>query len=194
MNQNSLLLAAANFGLIGVLPWVFFRPGRFNRMWLLTSFPFVLSGGSIVAGTLGILPDFWPPAETPGNVCSAAAMLVFATAFLLIGMTLGSHRIPLALWHQADDTPRHIVTWGAYARLRHPFYTSFLLTLVGSFLLAPNWGTLAAFAAGFAMLNATASREEKRLCTSDFQSEYADYLGRTGRFIPRFAGRHEVRS
>ena len=194
MNQNNVLLAAANFGLIGALPWVFFRSGRFNGMWMLTALPFLISGIAILGTAAGLIPTFWAPNTAMGGFCADVAVLAFAAAFVLIGLTLGSHRVPLALWHQSEDAPRHIVTWGAYARLRHPFYTSFLLTLVGGLLLAPNWGTLVAFAAGCAMLNATAAREERRLCDSDLGSEYRDYLGHTGRFIPRLTWRREIRS
>jgi protein-S-isoprenylcysteine O-methyltransferase Ste14 len=86
-----------------------------------------------------------------------------------------------------DDPPGHIVTWGAYAHIRHPFYASFLLTLIGSLLLAPNWGTLIAWFGGLLMLNATAAREERRLSQSEFGEEYCRYLERTGRFLPNLA-------
>jgi protein-S-isoprenylcysteine O-methyltransferase Ste14 len=189
MNPSTVLLAAANFALIGGLPFVFFKRGHFNAMWLLTALPFLMSGLSVLAAAMGYMPSFWDPAGMLGAVCGSVAVLAYATAFVLIGLTLGSHRVPLALWHQPDDPPQHIVSWGAYAHIRHPFYASFLLTLAGSLLLSPNFGTLLAFVYGFAMLNATAAREERRLSQSGFQDEYVGYLRRTGRFLPRLAGR-----
>jgi protein-S-isoprenylcysteine O-methyltransferase Ste14 len=187
MNTDMVVLAAANFLLIGGLPLMFFKRGRFNLMWLLTAAPFLLSGVSLLAGSAGYLPPLWAPTDLLGRIAAAAAMLCLTAAFMLLGLTLGSHRVPLALWHQPNDPPQHIVTWGAYAHVRHPFYASFLLTLLGSLLLSPNIGTCLALAYGFAMLNATAAREERRLSQSEFQAEYIDYLGRTGRFMPRFA-------
>jgi protein-S-isoprenylcysteine O-methyltransferase Ste14 len=189
MNPSTVSLAAANFALIGALPFVFFKRGRFNQMWFLTALPFLISGISIVGSAVGCVRTFWEPASMIGLICGSAAVIAYATAFVLVGLTLGSHRVPLALWHQPDDPPQHIVTWGAYAHIRHPFYASFLLTLLGSILLAPNLGTLAALGYGFAMLNATAAREERRLSQSDFHDEYLSYLERTGRFMPRLIDR-----
>jgi len=189
MNPSTVVLAAANFALIGALPFIFFRRGRFNPMWLLTALPFLVSGVSILGSAAGFVQTLWDPASIGGLICGSAAVIAFASAFVLLGLTLGSHRVPLALWHQPNDPPQHIVTWGAYARVRHPFYGSFLLTLLGSLLLAPNWGTLVALVYGFAMLNATAAREERRLSQSEFHDEYLGYLQRTGRFMPRLVGR-----
>ena len=109
-----------------------------------------------------------------------------ATASIgLMCFTLGTHRIPIALWHQADDAPRHIVTWGAYARIRHPFYASFLLLLAACLLACPHPITAAAFVSGCPVLNGTAAREETRLRASEFGADYAAYMARTGRFFPR---------
>lgn len=192
MNTEMVVLAAANFLLIGGLPLIFFKRGCFNLMWLLTAAPFLLSGVSLLAGHVGYLPSLWAPTALVGRIAASTAMLCFSAGFMLLGLTLGSHRVPLALWHQPNDPPQHIVTWGAYAHVRHPFYASFLLTLLGSLLLSPNVGTSLALAYGFAMLNATAAREERRLSRSEFQAEYLDYLGRTGRFMPRLIARREV--
>ena len=192
MNADMVVLAAANFLLIGGLPLVFFKRGRFNLLWLITAAPFLLSCVSLLAGTFGYLPALWAPTILLGRIFSGGAMLCFATAFMLLGLALGSHRVPLALWHQPNDPPQHIVTWGAYSHVRHPFYASFLLTLLGSLLLSPNMGTCLALVYGFAMLNTTAAREERRLSQSEFHAEYHDYLRRTGRFMPHFAARREA--
>jgi protein-S-isoprenylcysteine O-methyltransferase Ste14 len=184
MNHAVFLLAAVNFGLIAALPRIFFKSGRFTLLWWLTASPFFLSGVAIAASLLGLLPLFLGSSTPAGRIASAVATLAYAAALALIGFTLGTHRIPVSLWHQVDDPPQHIVTWGAYAYIRHPFYASFLLTLTGSLLLAPNWGTLAACLAGLVMLNATAAREERRLSASEFGEEYRRYLEHTGRFFP----------
>ena len=88
------------------------------------------------------------------------AILLCASAQALMGYALGTHRRRLALWHQTDDAPEHIVTEGAYALVRHPFYTSYLLTLVGGVLAAPHLWTVVTLAYAFHRLNATAAREE----------------------------------
>jgi protein-S-isoprenylcysteine O-methyltransferase Ste14 len=94
----------------------------------------------------------------------------------------------VALWHQRDDAPQHIVTWGAYRRIRHPFYAAFLLILAGAFLFAPSLGTAATLAFGALQLNRTAAGEERRLAASAFGADYRTYVARTGRFLPRLGG------
>lgn len=43
------------------------------------------------------------------------------------------------------------------------------------------------FLAGLLALNRTAAREERRLLGSPFGPAYAEYLRRTGRFVPKRA-------
>jgi protein-S-isoprenylcysteine O-methyltransferase Ste14 len=180
-----LLLHGLSHAAIGVLPRIFFRQGKLNLMWWLTAGPFIANGAILLLTYLQILPTF---AFLPGPVASVTsiASVVFAAAAIgLLFYTFGTHRIPIALWHQDDDAPQHIVTWGAYARVRHPFYASFLLALIGAFLFAPAIGTAATLLWGVVQLNRTAAREEKRLAASEFGAEYRAYIARTGRFLPR---------
>src|SRR5262249_29458029 len=126
-DRTALVVLAIDFLAIGALPRVFFRPGRLNPSWWLTAVPFFVCPAFVLVSALGWAPVSprwagwlgpWPPA--------ASAVLAVAS-LVLIAFTLGTHRVPIALWHQEGDSPRHIVTWGAYARIRHPFYASFLL-------------------------------------------------------------------
>jgi len=103
----------------------------------------------------------------------------------LIAMTVATHRVPLALWHQDNDAPVHLVTWGPYAYVRHPFYSAFLLAFLAATLAFPHAATLVTLLFGWTMLTATAIREERRLCHSEFGKEYAEYMASAGRFFPR---------
>ena len=183
MNEAVFVVLLLNFAFIGVLPRVFFRSsGRFNLMWWLTAAPFVLS-------VLFLALTFWDVMDhrffenTPLEVASVS----FAVASIsLIAFTLGTHRAPISLWHQKkNNLPEHLVTYGAYSRIRHPFYCSFLLALLGAFLYAPEPETLATLVYGFFFLNFTAAREESLLLASAFGVEYRKYLQGTGRFWPR---------
>ena len=113
-------------------------------------------------------------------------MLVIVAAMALIAATIATHRVPLALWHQDGDqnAPVHIVTYGPYGWVRHPFYTSFILLLVGSALIARDVVTLAALPLGLLSLDWTARNEEKKLLASSLGDEYGAYRERTGRFVP----------
>lgn len=192
MNIDAYLVIAANFVAIGVLPVVFFkRDGAFNWKWWVTALPFLMSIGSVTAIQFGALPASWVLSSTPATavamrICST---LLSLSSISLIMLTLGSHRIPIALWHQTNDAPQHLVTWGAYSRIRHPFYASFLLAFLASVLYCPQALTLAGLLCGALILNATAAKEEKLLCSSEFGAEYQAYMQRAGRFMPRWGYR-----
>jgi protein-S-isoprenylcysteine O-methyltransferase Ste14 len=184
MNTPVLLLILLNFALIGLLPRIFFRhDGRLNARWWVTALPFGIAPGFLIAATVAGLAPL-----TPRSWLTAGAMIsvgLSAASVGLICLTLGTHRIPIALWHQDSDAPEHIVTYGAYRWIRHPFYTAFILAFGSAAAFLPHWVTLGALGYALAALNLTARREERRLAGSQFGSQYRHYLGRTGRFVPR---------
>lgn len=184
MSWILVVLIAFDFTLVGLLPRFFFRSdGKFNLNWWLVASPFFVIPGLLVVGALGILP--LEPLFLPGLALEVVATLLSASSIALIGLTVGTNRVPLALWHQDNDAPRNIVTFGAYKMIRHPFYTSFLLAALAAFLALPHWSLLACFLYMCVALNTTAAREEKRLGSSQFGAEYQAYITRTGRFIPK---------
>ena len=179
MNKATLFLYLINFAVVGALPFLFFKEGRFNLMWCLTSAPYVLSAALLVWAYISGY-------QSPWNDISAVAAVPFSVGSIaLIFLTVGTHRVPLALWHQKNDAPHQIVTHGPYRRIRHPFYSAFLLALFGAFLFSPQAGTLILFLYALVMLNFTAGKEEKRLMSSEFGTEYQRYIKETGRFWPK---------
>src|SRR5262249_13004025 len=122
-----LLLQLSTLAVIGLLPRLFFRrDGRLGLMWWLTALPFVVCPAILLFAFFAHTPVMtWPGWRGPGEL---AAVLADAASLALIFFTLGTHRIPLALWHQDNDNPAHIVTYGAYGPIRHPFYASVILT------------------------------------------------------------------
>lgn len=187
MSAMYLVLAALNLGLIGLLPRIFFDAGgRKNAMWWATAAPFFAAGAVLVVCFAGV----WQPWYVPipgGAVVNETLAVPFACASIaLITYTIGTHRVPLALWHQEDDAPRSIVTYGAYKYVRHPFYSAFLLALTGTLVACPHPGTLVCLIVTALMLHYTAGKEEHKLSNSEFGDEYRGYLARTGRFLPRF--------
>lgn len=184
MNTPVLLLIVLNFALIGLLPMIFFRhDGQKNARWWATAVPFcVVPAFLIAAAAAGVAP------LTPRSWLTAGAMVsvvLSAASIGLICLTLGTHRIPIALWHQDSDAPEHIVTYGAYRWIRHPFYAAFILAFCSAMFFLPHWVTFGALGYALAALNVTARREERRLAGSAFGSQYRQYQGRTGRFVPR---------
>lgn len=186
MTADVSVLVLLNMATIGVLPRLFFRKdGRFNAAWWLTAAPFFVGAATHMALLAGALDPVG--AGTTATAARTVAIPLAAFSIGLIGYTVGCHRVPLALWHQADDAdaPAEIVTWGAYRWVRHPFYTAFLVGLTAGALAGPHLLTFAALLYGGVGMTVTARREERRLSSSPLGETYAAYARRTGRFVPR---------
>jgi protein-S-isoprenylcysteine O-methyltransferase Ste14 len=188
MNTVAMVLSLAGLTLIGALPRLFFRPGRFNLGWWITASPFFLTAATLIAGMVGVLDPLAPALPTAEPV----SVLLSAMSILLVGFTLDSHREPVSLWHQDEQAPRDIVTRGAYARIRHPFYAAFLVALLAATLAFPHWITIGCLIFAGVQLNRTAAGEEQRILISSSGREYAAYRERTGRFFPRIGIRRRA--
>jgi protein-S-isoprenylcysteine O-methyltransferase Ste14 len=186
MTTPVFLPFALNLLLIAALPKLFFRQdGRFNLMWFVTAGPFILCGIVLTLCTFGWLSSVLAAESWAAPIASSIGSVMATASIALIALTLGTHRRPLALWHQENDAPQSIVTEGVYSHVRHPFYAAFLLCLLGAVIAFPHPGTAAAFVYGLLILNMTAAREEQRLLRSEFGENYRAYLARTRRFLPR---------
>lgn len=183
MNVPVMVLVLADFVVIGVLPRVFFKGGSFNLGWWLTGAPFFVVPPFLIAARLAHWHSWISMGKAVTTLTAIGAVLA-GSSIALMFFTLGTHRVPLALWHQEDDAPVSIVTYGAYSKIRHPFYSSFLLGFLGAFAMFPHLGTLLPLLYAIGRLTATAMREEKRLASSEFGGEYREYIARTGRFLP----------
>jgi protein-S-isoprenylcysteine O-methyltransferase Ste14 len=187
MSLATLSLFFFVFASMWLLPQTFFRKEgrRLTLGWMVTSLPWGIAPVLMIAAYRGWLTPLVATGSVAAQELEAVAVILAACALALQVATTAVHRVPLALWHQKDDAPKSIVTYGPYQRVRHPFYVSFLLLMVATVLAAPHAATIADLVVGFVVLSVTAAREEKRLLGSEFGAEYAAYLKRTGRFVPR---------
>lgn len=171
-----------NFSFIGLLPVIFFkREGKLNFKWWLTAWPFFVGGFTMFLAVIELLH---PMVEVPLAALYTSATLAILSVGMM-GYAMGSNRVSLSLWHQANDKPQAIVTVGAYKRIRHPFYTSFLICLMASVLAFPHIITFICLIYSLGILTWTAKGEEERLSQSAFGREYQDYMKQTGRFFPK---------
>ncbi len=202
MSAELVLLALGTLMQMAMLPVVVFRRGRPTAGWVTTAAPFALAMGMLVA-VLTETARPWPLpgvlfSVLPGEAVWTAAVVVLAAlgSTALIWASVGTHRSVAALdverdrarpalWHQRDDQPVRLVTWGPYALVRHPFYSAFLLALAAAVVAAPHPGTFAALAWGVVAMHMTARREERRLLASALGEDYAAYRQQTGQLLPR---------
>jgi protein-S-isoprenylcysteine O-methyltransferase Ste14 len=181
MSGQGQLLVILAFVIVGVLPLMSLRRARLTVGGMLTLGPFVLAPVAVLAVWCEWLPG-WTPGVVPRTITATVLALASVT---VVAFTAGSHRRPLALWHQPDDEPDQIVTWGPYRFVRHPFYSGYVLAVLAAVVMCPGWVTLAIGVLAVVVVRWTAVGEERRLLASARGPSYADYRRRTGRFMPR---------
>ncbi len=115
----------------------------------------------------------------------AGAALFGGAALLFWGAVRANRARPLTLAF-SDDRPGHLVTWGPYAWVRHPFYSAYMLAWIAGAVAAAQPLLLGALVGMGALYRAAARREEAKFATSDLARAYAAYRARTGRFVPRW--------
>ena len=79
---------------------------------------------------------------------------------------------------------QYLVDTGPYRRVRHPVFSSFFLIALGMMLVNPALTTLAM--AVYVAIDFTSAARQEEALLSDKLPEYAGYMQRTGRFIPRW--------
>lgn len=77
-----------------------------------------------------------------------------------------------------------LVTEGVYAWVRHPMYSSFLLSALAQLCLLQNWVAGPAGLIGFAVLFFFRVNREEGLMIDTFGEEYRAYSRRTARIVP----------
>ena len=78
-----------------------------------------------------------------------------------------------------------LVTTGIYRRVRHPMYLAHWLWALAQALLLQNWIAGPAMLVAFLPLYVYRVPREEALMLGQFGDEYRDYMGRTGRLLPR---------
>lgn len=182
-----LLLLLLGFAGIGLLTVTFFfrKDSRPGLRWWLTALPYFAAPVLLVAAWIAGLA---PTVDAGQRWRDLVAVVLAVASIALMCYTRGAHRVPLAHFHQSGDEPSHLVTWGPYARIRHPFYTSYLLLFLACLVFFPHWAMAVVVLYMLVVTDRTAAGEERRLSASALGTEYREYVTRTGRFVPRLTG------
>lgn len=120
-----------------------------------------------------------------------------------LGLPLAAGGVGLGLWslhHLGRNVtptavPRpdaSLVTSGPYRRVRHPLYSSMLLTIPGLALMSANLLVLGGGIATFCVLMYRLRREEEAL-DSKFGPAYDAYRRKAGAILPRFRAERSAR-
>jgi protein-S-isoprenylcysteine O-methyltransferase Ste14 len=117
----------------------------------------------------------------------AVASVALAFALLLFEWARRTVRGQYFSWVFARDTPTFLCTAGPFAYVRNPFYTSYLLTMAATVIMQPSLFRAVVFLAMVVYFVAAALHEERKFARSTVAAEYAGYVGRTGRFLPKLS-------
>lgn len=145
--------------------------------WLLVVVQLVLLAGLV------LLPggDRWDLAgwaRTVLLVVQSLGLAVVAVGLLGLGPVVTATPVPVG--------HTELRTGGLYRFVRHPVYTG-LLVFAWANALASGSVAQVLLAAALTALLAGKARWEERMLTAA-HPDYADYAGRTGRFLPRLPG------
>ena len=118
-----------------------------------------------------------------------------------IGAALGVLAVPAAWWvfsslgRNVSETvltkaDQVLVTTGPYRWIRHPLYTTAEMLLLGVGLMAANWFILLFVTLVVGLMWLVVVPLEEQALVARFGEAYRDYMGRTGRLLPRRPPRH----
>jgi protein-S-isoprenylcysteine O-methyltransferase Ste14 len=132
-----------------------------------------------------------PPFGLPGFARSSAYGVVRLVAALVglaaLGATVKCWSRMGKDWRMAvtDEPDQPLITDGLFGRIRHPIYAFSMLIVLASVAVVPT-APMAACGAALVSLWVLKAVNEERHMLRQHGDAYAAYLGRTGRFLPRF--------
>jgi protein-S-isoprenylcysteine O-methyltransferase Ste14 len=131
-----------------------------------------LAGGQSLFGDY----PFHPAQGWFGLMALVAALVLFRVTHKQLGRN----------WSVTLETrtAHKLVTDGVYAWVRHPMYTSFLLSALAQALLLPNWIAGPIGLVAFGILFFYRARREEALMIDTFGDGYRDFMRRTARIVP----------
>ncbi|HEX2553248.1 MAG TPA: isoprenylcysteine carboxylmethyltransferase family protein [Microvirga sp.] len=138
-----------------------------------------------------VLRVFWPEVDRaliPFEAMTGVASLATGLSLLLVclALTVYVHSYMGEAWRSgvAPDGPKHLITAGPFARLRHPLFTAIAIGQIGFFLALPSLFSLVCLAVGLTVLVVQARFEEQRMAVA-FGQAWRDYARAVPAFVPR---------
>lgn len=118
----------------------------------------------------------------PERAAGAALCYLLALALFWSAIRSGARASFSAAF--SPDEPISLVDHGAYRLVRHPFYSSYLLTWFAGPLATLRWWLLPPLVAMLVIYARAAAAEERKFACSPLAQAYAAYRSRTGTFLP----------
>ena len=141
---------------------------------------------AVAAGVVCLVAVF-REARRQSPVVLAVADLVCVASLALFVATIRTHGKSRLTPAYADESPKHLVIHGTYRFVRHPYYSSYLLTYVACVVASRAWETVFALVVMTAFYVHAARTEERKFSSSALSAEYEKYRATTGMFLPRLS-------
>ena len=176
-----------------------------NNLLLVGMLILSLAVQAIGAKTMFVMPQGMPPAMRFVAACFVAGgvihvwvlsqvvlswpgtlvgMCLYACSLLLFAATCRANRQRRLSVAYSEDTPNHVVWWGPYRYVRHPFYASYCMTwLAGPAACGSGW-LLAMFLLMLGLYVRAARFEEGKFRQSSQAGAYEVYRRATPMMIP----------
>jgi protein-S-isoprenylcysteine O-methyltransferase Ste14 len=116
------------------------------------------------------------------------ATLLYVASLMLFWWAAYTNRAKPLSAVFSPDLPMHFVNHGPYAWIRHPFYTSYLLTWLAGVVATGHLWLLSTVLVMVTIYWRAAQLEEKKFFQTALASLYAAYRTRTGLFAPSLVG------
>ena len=142
--------------------------------------------GSLAAVVYGFAPHWieWAKVELPdwlrifGAIIGAGGLTLLAWS----DHNLGKNFSPTLRVRKQHE----LIQSGPYKRIRHPIYTAGLLFMAAMFLVSSNWIVGVCWSGVIPLYWRRIPREEAMMIET-FGGEYRQYMGKTGRLLPKFS-------
>ena len=128
----------------------------------------------------------------------ASSTIVLVTRFITMGVALGCLALSIVTWRHMGEQWRmgidptqkiRLLVDGPFAKVRHPIYSLSILLMLCSVAILPCPTMFVLAAIHITLMHIKARNEEAHLARMHGDA-WLRYVERTGRFLPRVAGRH----
>jgi protein-S-isoprenylcysteine O-methyltransferase Ste14 len=119
-----------------------------------------------------------------GTIGGLAALVLYCLSLGLFWSSISAHRGRPPTHAFSMDVPDNLTETAAYRFIRHPFYSSYLLTWIAAPVATGEPALLVPFGVMLAIYWCAAVGEEMKFLRSDLRDEYLRYRARTGMFLP----------
>jgi protein-S-isoprenylcysteine O-methyltransferase Ste14 len=167
-------------GCVGSFAWGASR--FFTRPAGVTPSMKLITGCSAVFGILHLLSILLSQGLTAGRSLAGSALYAGSAGLFWWAIKTSTAR-PLSAAF-SPDAPIHLVHDGPYRLIRHPLYTSYILTWTAGWIVSGQWWLIPTLALMIAIYFVASSAEEEKFTHSPLAEAYRQYRSRTGRFLP----------